>query len=38
VYSLTPKPEDTARVWYKKPVVLAVVVLTATLLLNIIFF
>ncbi len=38
VYSLTPKPEDTARVWYKKPVVLAGVVLTATLLLNIIFF
>ena len=38
VYSLTPRPEDTERVWYKRPVTLAVIVLVLTLLLNIVFF
>jgi SSS family solute:Na+ symporter len=38
VYSMTPKPQDPGRVWYQRPGVLAVIVLTATLMLNIIFF
>ena len=38
VYSLTPKPEDTEFVWYRRPAVLAVIVLALTLVLNIIFF
>jgi SSS family solute:Na+ symporter len=38
VYSLTPKPEDTEDVWYKRPITLAVIVLVASILLNIIFF
>jgi solute:Na+ symporter, SSS family len=38
VYSLTPKPVETAKNWYEKPAVLAVIVLVATLALNIIFF
>lgn len=38
VYGLTLKPDDSGQVWYNKPVVLAVIVLSATLLLNIIFF
>lgn len=38
VYSLTPKPEDTETLWYKRPAVLAVIVLALTLMLNIIFF
>ena len=38
VYSMTPKPQDPGRVWYQRPGVLAVIVLSATLLLNIIFF
>jgi SSS family solute:Na+ symporter len=38
VYSLTPKPEDTETVWYRRPVVLAVIVLVISLVLNIIFF
>jgi solute:Na+ symporter, SSS family len=38
VYSLTPKPEETERVWYKRPGTLAVIVLALTVLLNIIFF
>jgi len=37
VYSLTPKPAPEAEPWYKKPVVLGVIVLTATLMLNLIF-
>ena len=38
VYSLTPKPVETDQHWYQKPSVLAVIVLTVTLALNIIFF
>ena len=38
VYSMTPKPVETVQAWYEKPVVLAVIVLTVTLALNIIFF
>ena len=38
VYSLTPKPEDDAQVWYRRPATLAVIVLAIALLLNIIFF
>ena len=38
VYSLTPKPDDGAVVWYERPAVLAVIVLVIALLLNIIFF
>jgi SSS family solute:Na+ symporter len=38
VYSLTPKPEDTETVWYKRPATLAIVVLALTVVLNIIFF
>jgi SSS family solute:Na+ symporter len=38
VYSLTPKPAETANRWYEKPAVLAVIVLFVTLGLNIIFF
>ncbi len=38
VYSLTPKPEDTESVWYRRPAVLAVIVLALTVVLNIIFF
>ena len=37
VYSLTPKPEETDRTWYKRPAVLGVVVLICALALNIIF-
>ncbi len=37
VYSLTPKPEDPERVWYRKPTTLAVIVIVLTILLNIIF-
>ncbi len=37
VYSMTPKPVDTELAWYKKPWVLAVIVLGVSLLLNIIF-
>ena len=37
VYSLTPKPEDPERVWYRKPTTLAVIVILLTVLLNIIF-
>jgi len=37
VYSLTDRPKDEAIEWYQKPVVLAVVVLTALLALNFIF-
>jgi SSS family solute:Na+ symporter len=38
VYSLTPKPEETETVWYKRPATLAIVVLALTVVLNIIFF
>jgi len=37
VYSLTPKPETGHEPWYKQPVTLGVIVLAATVLLNIIF-
>ncbi len=37
VYSLTPKPAAEGEAWYKKPVVLGLIVLAATLLLNLIF-
>jgi SSS family solute:Na+ symporter len=38
VYSLTPKVEVVETVWYKKPVVLAVVALLILIAFNIIFF
>ena len=38
VSSLTPRPDDTEHVWYKRPVTLAVVVLLLTLALNLVFF
>lgn len=38
VYSLTPKQKDKAKVWYKNPLVLGLLVLAATLVLNIIFY
>jgi len=38
VYSLTPKPEDGTVAWYQRPVILAAIVLTIALLLNVIFF
>jgi SSS family solute:Na+ symporter len=37
VYSLTPKPETEHEPWYKRPVVLGVLILILTLILNIIF-
>ena len=37
VYSLTERPTQQGLHWYQRPVVLAVVVLTATALLNIVF-
>lgn len=38
VYSLTPKQTDKAKVWYKNPLILGIVVLIVTLVLNIIFY
>ena len=38
VYSLTTKPRDTALAWYQRPAVLGAIVLTATALLNVVFF
>ncbi len=38
VYGLTPQPDDTATVWYERPVTLAIIVLVATVILNIVFF
>jgi len=38
VYSLTPRQRDTNRVWYKNPLWLAIIVLTLTLIFNIIFY
>lgn len=37
VYSLTPKPEETERLWYKRPITLGIVVLIGAFILNIIF-
>jgi SSS family solute:Na+ symporter len=37
VYSLTPKPKSENEPWYQRPVALGVLVLLATLVLNIIF-
>ena len=38
VYSLTERPRDEGLAWYQKPSTLAIVVLTMTLAINIIFF
>jgi solute:Na+ symporter, SSS family len=38
VYSLTPKQKDAAKVWYKNPLWLGIIILAITLVLNIIFF
>ena len=38
VYSLTPRQTDRARVWYKNPLWLGIVVLLVTLVFNIIFY
>ncbi|MBD0331409.1 MAG: Na+/galactose cotransporter, partial [Chitinophagaceae bacterium] len=38
VYSLTPRQRDKAKVWYKNPLWLGIVVLLVTAVLNIIFF
>lgn len=38
VYSLTPKQTDKAKVWYKNPLVLGIIVLAATVILNVIFY
>jgi len=38
VYSLTERPRDTTAAWYSRPSVLAVGVLTLTVLLNVVFF
>jgi SSS family solute:Na+ symporter len=38
VYSLTPKQKDSAKVWYKNPLWLGVIVLILTLAFNIIFY
>jgi SSS family solute:Na+ symporter len=37
VYSLTPKPETEHEPWYKQPVTVGILVLVATIILNIIF-
>jgi SSS family solute:Na+ symporter len=37
VYSLTPRPEDRESAWYLRPVVIGLVVLAATLALNLVF-
>jgi SSS family solute:Na+ symporter len=37
VYSLTERPKDNEAAWYKRPTVLALIVLTGALVLNIIF-
>ena len=37
VYSLTPKPETAHEPWYMRPVTVGILVLLATLILNIIF-
>lgn len=38
VYSLTPRQKDKAKVWYKNPLMLGILVLIATLVLNIVFY
>jgi SSS family solute:Na+ symporter len=38
VYSLTPRERDRTSVWYKNPLWLGIIVLTLTLIFNIIFF
>jgi SSS family solute:Na+ symporter len=38
VYSLTPRQKDSEKLWYKNPLVLGIIVLLATLALNIIFY
>jgi solute:Na+ symporter, SSS family len=38
VYSLTPRPRDEGLAWYARPWVLAVVVLSLTIVLNLLFF
>ncbi|HEX8332862.1 MAG TPA: sodium:solute symporter family protein [Segetibacter sp.] len=38
VYSLTPKQTDNAKVWYKNPLWLGIIVLIVTVLLNILFY
>src|SRR3989442_185438 len=38
VYGLTPKPTDDVKQWYERPGTLAVIALTLTLALNLIFF
>ena len=37
VYSLTPKPDDSQLVWYKKPAALAILVLLMLVALNLVF-
>jgi len=37
VYSLTPKPDDSETIWYKRPAVLACAVLAMVVALNLIF-
>lgn len=38
VYSLTPRQKDNAKVWYKNPLWLGMIVLIITIILNIIFY
>jgi SSS family solute:Na+ symporter len=38
VYALTPKQKDSAKVWYKNPLWLGVIVLIATLIINIVLY
>ncbi|HEV7620397.1 MAG TPA: sodium:solute symporter family protein [Flavisolibacter sp.] len=38
VYSLTPRPKDNTRAWYKNPLWLGIIVLLITLVFNIIFY
>jgi SSS family solute:Na+ symporter len=37
VYSLTPKPEEVEKHWYMQPAYLGIIVLVATIMLNIVF-
>jgi SSS family solute:Na+ symporter len=37
VYSLTPKPKEESEAWYMRPVTVGVIVMVATIVLNIIF-
>jgi solute:Na+ symporter, SSS family len=38
VYSLTPRQTDSAKVWYKNPLWLGVIVVIITVVFNIIFY